>query len=186
MRTPWLVMGFCAFLVGCTTPEASEEPGAKGPVVLRWWDKPALDRRSAPTVIRTDALQELGTRFGSLAMHPVQLEHPIEQGTLWVEAAEGSFSRDGGATNRMACPGPVRIHGWHVGRPFVGAASRAAIQAGGRELELFDFSLVQGGRRLTTPRAAMSQGRGHGDGPFRVQPDAPAILATLAAVPDRR
>jgi len=171
-------------LAGCGAKESTEEPGARGPVVIRWWDRAALERRQAPTVITTQRLAETGKRFAALDLEPVHLRHPIEGGVLWLEAPHGAFDRSAQATNRLACPGPIAIHGWVQGRPVCGAASHAQVQAGGRALELTDMVLVQAGRLTTTPLAALAQGRGRASGPFLVRPGAPAVLAALAAIPD--
>jgi hypothetical protein len=180
-----LLVAVLVLLAGCGAKESTEEPGARGPVIMRWWDRRALEQRQAPTVITTQRLAETGKRFAALDLEPVLLRHPIEGGMLWLEAPHGAFDRSAHATNRLACPGPIAIHGWVQGRPVVGAASQAHVQAGGRELELTDLALVQNGRLTTTPLAALAQGRGRAAGPFQVRPGAPAVLAALAAVPDR-
>lgn len=173
-------------LAGCGVKESTEEPGARGPVILRWWDAAALARQAPPTVVTTDHLAETGRQLSALAMTPVRMRHPIAGGTLWLEAPSGSFDRQSGAANRLECQGPVLIHGWVQGRPVCGAADHARVQAGGRELELVNLALVQGGRLTTTPVASLAQGRAKGEGPFLIRPAAPAVLAAMAAVPDLR
>ena len=173
-------------LASCGVKESTEEPGARGPVVMRWWDAAALKRHDPPTVITTDRLAETGRQLSALEMTPVRMRHPIQGGMLWLEASSGSFDRQGTATNRLACPGPVLIHGWSNGRPICGAADQARVQAGGKELELVNLALVQGGRLTTTPQAALAQGRSRAAGPFQIRPGSPAVVAALAAVPDQR
>lgn len=180
-------------LAGCGVQEEVDEPGVRGPVVFRIWDRQARAAGALPTVIRADAVRQTTSGFDDLEMVPVLIRHPLTDGVLWVHAPSGIFKAataaiagGSGREQEIALTGPVHFTGFLGGLPLSGYATSAQVPRGGSNLELSDLQLVRGGSLMTTPRATIADGAISADGPVRIGPGAPALTAALGAIPVRQ
>jgi hypothetical protein len=186
-----LISGFLLLgLAGCGVQDTVDEPGVRGPVVFRIWDRAARASDAPPTVVRADAVRQTSSGFDDLEMLPVLIRRPVSDGVLWVHAPSGTFkaaakAADGDRAQEIALAGPVHFTGILGGIPVSGCASDAAVPRGGSHLELHDIQFVRGGSLLTAPRAELVEGAIRADGPVRIGPGAPALTAALAALPSR-
>lgn len=167
-------------LAGCADDEAERpEEGARGPLVMRIWDREARATPGAPptTLVAQRARQRgLGEE---IRLDEVLLRRPLEGGgALYVHAAEALA----GDSSGVVMPGPVRLTGVWRGLPFTGTADQARIPANGH-LELTALRLARGGTLATAPLLIALREQVSVQGALRVQPGAPAANAALAALP---
>lgn len=180
-----LVLIAVVVLAGCGAQDEAQEPGVRGPVVFRLWDRQARQQGLPPTVIRTSAVRQVDSDFRDLEMVPVQVRRPLADGELWIHAPTGRFHADGdqGARQSVALQGPVHLTGVLRGVPVSGSAATADVPPGTSVLVLTDLQLVRGGMLMTTPHAELSDGRLVASGPVSMAPGAPAMAAVLGSVP---
>lgn len=172
-------------LASCGVQEEAQEPGVRGPVVFRLWDRQARQHNQAPTVVRTAAVHQVDASFHDMQMVPVQIRRPLSDGEVWIYAPTGHFHAEGDADKRpsVTLQGPVYLTGMMRGLPVSGSAATADVPPGRSIIVLTDVQLVRGGLLMTTPRAELSDGQVLAHGPVSLAPGAPAMAAVLGAVP---
>jgi hypothetical protein len=172
-------------LTSCGVQEEAQEPGVRGPVILRMWDRQVRQQGLPPTVVRTAAVHQVDSAFQDLRMVPVQIRHPLRDGELWIYSPTGHFHASGESDQQpqVSLQGPVYVTGVMRGLPVSGSAATADVPPGRSLIILTDVRLVRGGMLMTTPTAEISDGHVLAHGPVSLAPGAPAIAAVLGAVP---
>ena len=180
-----LVVLAAVLLGGCGVQEEAQEPGVRGPVVFRLWDRKARQEGLPPTVVRTSAVRQVDASFHDLEMVPVQIRRPLTDGEVWIFAPTGHFHAEGDADKRpsVTLQGPLHLTGVVRGIPVSGSADTADVPPGRAVIVLTNVQLVRGGMLMTTPRAEISDGMITAQGPVSIAPGAPAVAAVLGAVP---
>ena len=183
-----------ALAAGCGVQEEADEPGVRGPVVFRLWDRQARAQSLPPTVIRADAVHQAGADFDDLTMVPVLVRRPLADGVVWIHAPSGRFqaeqraavkgaSSSGPRDQEIALEGPVHLTGMIRGLPITGSAATAVVPRGREVLELTDLRLVRGGTLMTAPKAELADRTLTASGPVSIAPGSPAMTAVLGALP---
>ncbi len=172
-------------VTGCGAQDEAQEPGVRGPVVFRLWDRQARQQNLPPTVIETATVRQIDADFRDLEMIPVQVRRPLADGELWIHAPIGRFHADGadGRRQSVTLQGPVHVTGVLRGIPLSGSAATADVPPGRAVIVLTDLQIVRGGLLMTTPHAELSDGQLVASGPVSLAPGAPAMAAVLGAVP---
>ena len=179
---PLLLVLAAMVLGGCGTEAESEDPGIRGPVVFRLWDRQARARGLPPTVVRADGVRQATLGFDDLEMVPVLVRRPLPEGVVWIHAPTGHLQgqdRD----QQLSLSGPVHLSGVIRGVPVCGSAARAEVPRGQQVLRLFDVRLVRGGMLMTAPSVDLTDRLMTSPGPVRTAPGAPALCAALGSVP---
>jgi hypothetical protein len=179
------LVALTGLLTGCGVQEEAQEPGVRGPVVLRLWARQARQQGLPPTVVRTAAVHQVDSAFQDMQMVPVQIRHPLRDGELWIYSPTGHFHASGESDKQpqVSLQGPVYVTGVMRGLPVSGSAATADVPPGRSVIILTDVRLVRGGMLMTTPTAEISEGQVLAHGPVSLAPGAPAITAVLGAIP---
>lgn len=167
-------------LAGCDDgADQDAQAGARGPLVMRIWDREARAvPGAAPTTLVAMRAEQRGLGE-EVRLREVLVRRPLEgAGALYVHAAE-AVAGDG---RGVVMPGPVHLTGMWRGLPFTGTADQARIPSNGH-LELTELRLARGGTLVTAPLLTALREQVAVTGALRALPGAPAANAALAALP---
>ncbi len=176
--------GILAMLSGCGSEEKLPPPGASGLVVVHAWDRPG----EAPARIEARHIEQKDSTFRVLLLEQVMMRLPKSDGVVYLSAPKGSYDADSATaivlTGRSSDDdGPVRFNGVWRGKLFLGRAAKASFDQRSRTMHLDTVEIASEGLCQWTETADINEGSSISYGKTLRKPDAPAVFAALAALP---